>query len=192
MPSRTGPVHVVTTTRHYKGKVYRTHLLRRSYRQDGKVRNETVGNLSHLPDHIVEMIRGSLHGENYTPVGSGFEIIASAHHGHVQAVRLTIRQLGLETLIASRPSRERDLVMAMVTARILEPHSKLATTRWWHTTTLAEDLRVANANENDLYQAMDWLLERQERIETKLAAKHLDEHSLALYDLTSSYFEGVC
>ena len=191
MSSRSGPVHVVTTTRHYKGRTYRTHLLRRSYRQDGKVRNETLGNLSHLPDHLIEMIRGSLHGELYAPAGSQFEIITSLHHGHVQAVRVAMKRLGFDSLIASRPSRDRDLVIAMVVARILEPHSKLATARWWHTTTLVEDLALAETNEDDLYQAMDWLLERQERIEAKLATRHLDEHALALYDLTSSYFEGV-
>ncbi len=191
MSSRNGPVHVVTTTRHYKGRIYRTHLLRRSYRQDGKVRNETLGNLSHLPGHLIEMIRGSLHGELYAPANSRFEILTSFHHGHVQAVRMAMKRLGFDSLIASRPSRERALVIAMVVARILEPHSKLATTRWWHTTTLVEDLGLADADEDDLYQAMDWLLERQERIETKLAARHLDEHALALYDLTSSYFEGV-
>ena len=191
MSSRSGPVHVVTTTRHYKGRTYRTHLLRRSYRQDGKVRNETLGNLSHLPNHLIEMIRGSLHGELYAPAGSQFEIITSLHHGHVQAVRVAMKRLGFDSLIASRPSRDRDLVIAMVVARILEPHSKLATARWWHTTTLVEDLALAETNEDDLYQAMDWLLERQERIEAKLATRHLDEHALALYDLTSSYFEGV-
>ena len=102
-----------------------------------------------------------------------------------------MRRLGFATLVASRPCPERDLVVAMVAARILEPYSKLATTRAWHTTTLAEDCGVQDAGENDLYAAMDWLLERQSRIERKLAARHLDEQSLALYDLTSSYFEGV-
>jgi transposase len=102
-----------------------------------------------------------------------------------------MRRLEFATLIATRPSRERDLILAMVAARILEPSSKLATTRVWHTTTLAEECGVSDATEDDLYSAMDWLLERQQRIEHKLAARHLDEQSLALYDLTSSYFEGV-
>lgn len=191
MSSRTGPVHVVTTSRPYKGRIYRTHLLRRSYRENGQVKNETVGNLSHLPEHLVALIRRSLRGETFAPATDLFEVVSSAHHGHVQAVRLAMRRLGMDALLASRPSRQRDLVLAMLAARVLEPHSKLATTRWWHTTTLPEELGVVDADEDDLYAAMDWLLERQPHIEKKLAARHLNEDSLVLYDLTSSYFEGV-
>ena len=102
-----------------------------------------------------------------------------------------MRRLRFDKLLASKPCRERNLVEAMVAARILEPDSKLATTRWWHTTTLPESLGVADANEDDLYAAMDWLLERQERIEKKLAGRHLKKGGLVLYDLSSSYFEGV-
>jgi transposase len=191
MVTRNGPVHVVTTSRRYKGKLYQTHLLRRSYREGGQVRNETVGNLSHLPDHVIDLIRGALRGEVYAPVESLFEVISSPHHGHVQAVRSTMKRLGFENLLASRSSRPRDLVVAMVVARILEPHSKLATTRWWHTTTLAEDLGVTDATEGELYGAMDWLLEHQQTIEKKLARRHLHPGELALFDLSSSYFEGV-
>jgi hypothetical protein len=139
----------------------------------------------------IEAIRRILKGECLVPSETLFEVSASPHHGHVQAVRSAMKQLGFDHLIASRASPERNLVLAMVAARVLEPDSKLATTRWWHTTTLAEDLGVADANEDDLYAAMDWLLERQAKIEKKLAARHLDQESLALYDLTSSYFEGV-
>lgn len=184
-------VHVVTTTRAYKGKVYQSHLLRRSYREDGKVKNETVGNLSHLPGHVVELIRRVLKGEAFTPVGETFEVTASVAHGDAKAVLLAMQRLGFKHVLASRPCREADLVIAMVAARILAPHTKLATTRWWKTSTLAEDLGVATADEDDLYRAMDWLLERQPTIEKKLAARHLDEHSLVLYDLSSSYFEGT-
>jgi transposase len=191
MASRSQRVHVVTTVRRYKGRIYRTHLLRHSYREDGRVKNETVGNLSHLPEAVVELIRKALQGEILAPVTSVFEIVSSCPHGHVQAVLAAMRRLGFASLVASRPCRERDLVVAMVAARVLEPHSKLATTRAWRTTTLAEECGVQEASENDLYAAMDWLLERQSRIERKLAARHLDEQSLALYDLTSSYFEGV-
>jgi len=191
MASRNQRVHVVTTVRRYKDRVYRTHLLRHSYRENGHVKNETVGNLSHLPDSIVELIRKALHGEILAPVSSAFEIVSSSPHGHVQAVLAAMRRLGFASLVASRPCRERDLVVAMVAARVLEPHSKLATTRAWRTTTLAEECGVQEAGEDDLYAAMDWLLERQSRIERKLATRHLDEQSLALYDLTSSYFEGV-
>jgi transposase len=191
MASRSQRIHVVTTSRRYKDRIYHTHLLRHSYRENGKVKNETVGNLSHLPEPVVELIRKALQGEILAPVTSAFEILSSSPQGHVQAVLTAMRRLGFATLVASRPCPERDLVVAMVAARILEPYSKLATTRAWHTTTLAEDCGVQDAGENDLYAAMDWLLERQSRIERKLAARHLDEQSLALYDLTSSYFEGV-
>jgi transposase len=192
MPSRGGAVHVVTTTRQYKGRVYTTHLLRRSFRDGTKVRNETLGNLSHLPDAIVELVRRGLRGEAFVPAGERFEIVASRPHGHVEAVLRAMRRLDFAALLGSRPCREADLVMAMLAARIVAPHTKLATTRWWHTTTLAEQLDVGDADEDDLYRAMDWLLERQDGIERKLAARHLTSGGLALYDLTSSYFEGRC
>ena len=192
MPARTGTAHVVTTTRTYKGKVYRTHLLRRSYREDGTVKNETLGNLSHLPEPLIEIIRRSLQGETFVALGEAFEVAASRAHGHVHAVALAMQRLGFASLLASKPSRERELVLAMVAARIVAPSPKLATTRWWHTTTLASDFGVANANEDDLYAAMDWLRERQDAIQKKLAARHLSAGALVLYDLSSSYFEGSC
>ena len=191
MAARTGTVHVVTTTRKYKDRVYHTHLLRRSYREDGTVKNETLGNLSHLPDDLVEIIRRSLRGETFVPLAQAFEISCSRAHGHVQAVATAMQRLGLASLIAAKPCRERDLVLAMVASRIVAPQTKLATTRWWHTTTLAEDFAVTDANEDDLYAAMDWLLRRQGTIEKKLAARHLSTGGLVLYDLSSSYFEGV-
>lgn len=190
MPGRTGPAHVVTTTRSYKGKVYRTHLLRRSYREEGKVKNETLGNLSHLPEWLIEIIRRSLQGETYVPLDQALEVISSRPHGHVHAVALAIERLGLASLLGSKASRERELVLAMVAARVVAPQTKLATTRWWHTTTLAADFGVSVANEDDLYAAMDWLWARQEAIQKKLAARHLREGGLVLYDLSSSYFEG--
>jgi transposase len=190
MASRTGAAHVVTTKRKYNGKVYCTHLLRRSYRQDGKVKNETLGNLSHLPDAVIDLIRRSLAGETFVPAGEALEICASRAHGHVQAVSLAMQRLGFSSLLASKPCAERDLVQAMVASRILFPATKLATTRLWHTNTLAEEFAVQDATEDDLYRAMDWLLAAQERIQKKLAARHLQEDSLVLYDLSSSYFEG--
>ena len=177
--------------RQYKGKVYRTHLLRRSYREDGKVKNETLGNLSHLPEALIEVIRRSLQGETFVPLGQTFEVTGSRPHGHVLAVAQAMQRLDVASLLGSKPSRERALVLAMVAARIVAPHTKLATTRWWHTTTLAEDFGVADANEDDLYAAMDWLLARQDSIQKKLAARHLSEGGLVLYDLSSSYFEGT-
>ncbi|HEY8907136.1 MAG TPA: IS1634 family transposase [Rhodoferax sp.] len=190
MATRTGTAHVVTTKRKYKGKVYCTHLLRRSYREDGKVKNETLGNLSHLPDSVIDLIRRSLAGETFVPAGQAFEISSSRSHGHVHAVQLAMQRLGLASLLASKPCRERDLVLAMVASRILCPATKLATTRLWHTSTLAEDFGVSDASEDDLYAAMDWLLAGQDRIQKKLATRHLSEDSLVLYDLSSSYFEG--
>ena len=192
MASRNGTAHVVTTKREYNGKVYCTHLLRRSYREDGKVKNETLGNLSHLPDSVIELIRRSLQGETFVPAGQVFEISSSRAHGHVQAVALAMQRLGFASLLATKPCAERDLVQAMVASRILCPATKLATTRLWHTSTLAEEFGVADASEDDLYAAMDWLLAGQDRIQKKLAARHLEEDSLVLYDLSSSYFEGSC
>ncbi len=191
MAARTGTAHVVTTTRQYKDKVYKTHLLRRSYREGGTVKNETLGNLSHLPESLIEIIRRSLRGETFVPLGEAFEVLGSRPHGHVQAVAATMQRLNLASLLGAKPSPERERVLAMIAARIVAPHTKLATTRWWHTTTLAEGFGVTEANENDLYAAMDWLLSRQEAIQTKLAARHLREGGLVLYDLSSSYFEGA-
>jgi transposase len=155
------------------------------------VHNETVGNLSHLPEAVIDLVRCALRGDAVARVDETFEITASAQHGHVQAVRSAMAALGFDRLIGARASRERDLVCAMVGARILAAHTKLATTRWWQTTTLAADMGVSDASEDDLYAAMDWLLERQGAIEKKLAARHLAPGSLVLYDLTSSYFEGT-
>ena len=190
MASRTGTAHVVTTKRRYKDQVYCTHLLRRSYREDGKVKNETLGNLSHLPDTVIDLIRRSLAGETFVPAGEAFEISSSRAHGHVQAVSLAMQRLGFASLLASKPCPERDLVQAMVASRIVCPATKLATTRLWHTSTLAQEFGVTNASEDDLYAAMDWLLAGQDRIQKKLATRHLKEDSLVLYDLSSSYFEG--
>jgi len=190
MPSRGGAVHVVTTSRQYKGRTYQSHLLRRSYREGGKVRNETVGNLSHLPTPVIDLIRRALRGEQLAPAAEVFEITKSTPHGDVGAVLQTMRRLGLTALLSSRRCKEADLVMGMLAARIVAPHTKLATTRWWQTRTLAEELSISDADEDDLYAAMDWLLERQNSIEKKLAARHLEEKGLVLFDLTSSYFEG--
>jgi len=166
-------------------------LLRESYRQKGKVKTRTLANLSKLPPESIDILRRSLKGENLVSTDS-FEIIedGSPAHGHIDAVMTAMRRLNFSRLICTRRSRQRDLVVAMVAARILEPKSKLATTAWWADTTLPEMLDVGDADEDDLYDAMDWLLERQSRIENKLAARHLENNALALYDLTSSYFEG--
>lgn len=150
-----------------------TVLLRESYREAGKVRKRTLANLSSLPGAQIEAIRAVLRGEVLRPVTDAFEIIGSRPHGHVQAVSLAMKQLNIAALLGGTASRERDLVLAMIAARIVEPATKLATTRQWHATTLAEDFGVADATEDDLYGAMDWLLDRQQAIQKKLAARHL-------------------
>jgi transposase len=165
-------------------------LLRESYREGGKVKKRTLANLSHFPLDQVETLRRALRGELLVPADSAFETIESKPHGHVEAIRRAMKQLGFEQLICTKRSPERDLVVAMVAARILKPNSKLATTRWWHFTTLPDELGVAEAREDDLYAAMDWLLDRQTKIEKKLATRHLREGGMVLYDLTSSYLEG--
>jgi transposase len=190
MPSRTGAVHVATTKRVYKGKTYVTHLLRRSIRKGKTVTHETLGNLSHLPDHVIDLIKRSLKGETFVPAANAVRITRSLPHGHVEAVLKMIKQLGLDDLIASEPSRRRSLVVAMIAERLIFPSSKLANTRHWHDTTLAEELDVADAKEDQLYDAMDWLLERQSTIENRLARRHLSDGSMVLYDVTSSYYEG--
>ena len=181
---------MATTKRVYKGKTYVTHLLRRSIRNGKTVTHETLGNLSHLPEHLIEIIKRSLKGETFVPATAAFRITRSLPHGHVEAVLTMIRTLGLEDLIASEPSRRRNLVIAMIAERLLFPSSKLANTRHWHDTTLAEELDVADATEDQLYDAMDWLLTRQQAIEKKLARRHLSDGAMVLYDVSSSYYEG--
>jgi transposase len=190
MPSRTGAVHVATTKRVYKGKTYVTHLLRRSIRKGKTVTHETLGNLSHLPDHVIDLIKRSLKGETFVPAADAVRITRSLPHGHVEAVLRMIKTLDLDDLIASEPSHRRNLVVAMIAERLIFPSSKLANTRHWHDTTLAEELDVADAKEDQLYDAMDWLLERQSAIENRLARRHLSDGAMVLYDVTSSYYEG--
>lgn len=165
-------------------------LLRESYRDGDKVKKRTLANLSSLSMDQVDSLRRILKGERLVPLESLFEVVASRPHGHVEAVRTAITRLGLAQVISPRPCRERSLVLAMVAARVLAPDSKLATTRWWHTTTLAEEFGASEATEDDLYAAMDWLIDRQGAMEKKLAQRHLTPGGLALYDVTSTYLEG--
>jgi hypothetical protein len=186
-------MHVATTRRKYKGRVYEAHLLRRTFRENGKVKHETLANLSHLPAEAIDAVRRSLRGEHLAAVDECFEIVRSLPHGHVAATLGVLRNLGLDKLLGSRRCRERDLVTAMIVARIVEPSSKLATGRAVHRdtahSTLGELLGVEDAEPDDLYAAMDWLLPRQGRIEAALAQRHL-RGTLVLYDVTSTYFEG--
>ena len=194
MSSRTGPVHVATTRRKYKGKVYETHLLRRTYREAGKVKHETVGNISHLPFEIIEIVRRALKGEIFSGVQEDFEIVRSLPHGHVAAVLGMIRKLKLETIISPVACNQRDLVLAMIVSRILAPCSKLAAARALDTetlsTSLGEVLGIESADVSELYRSMDWLLVRQAEVENALASNHLSNGSLVLYDVTSVYVEG--
>jgi len=168
-----------------------TYLLRESLREGQRVRKRTLANLSALSDAQIAAIRRVLRGEGLVPPSSLFEITASRACGHVQAVAVAMRQLQMERLLAARPAPERDRVLAMIAARVVSPNTKLATSRQWHSTTLAQDFGVAEADEDDLYGAMDWLLAHQNSIQKKLAARHLAEGGLVLYDLSSSYFEGL-
>lgn len=165
-------------------------LLREGWREGNKTRKRTLANLSHWPSQKIDAFRRLLQDE---PLVSPQDLLATQKtlpHGHVEAILTAIRKLGLDSLISSKRCPERDLVLAMIVQRLLDPSSKLALTRQWHATTLAEELGLGEASEDDLYQAMDWLLERQPRIEQKLAARHLHEGSLVLYDVSSSYYEG--
>ena len=195
MASRTGAVHVATTRRVHKGKVYETHLLRRTFRKEGKVKHETVGNISHLPPDLIEIVRRRLQGEPPPGGGEGVEILRSLPHGHVAAVLGTLRAIGLESMIASRPSLERTLIVAMIAARVIDPRSKLATARGLKnetaTSSLALELGIELKEDREIYEALDWLVARQTRIETKLAKKHLRDGSLILYDVSSSYYTGT-
>jgi hypothetical protein len=149
-----------------------------------------LANLSHWPAQKIETLRRLLRDETLVSPQELFTTQRTVPHGHVQAVLGVIRKLGLAALISAQRCRERDLVVAMIAQRLLDPCSKLVTTRAWHTTTLAGELGVADTTEDDLYQALDWLVARKERIEQKLAERHLAEGCLVLYDVTSSYYEG--
>ena len=165
-------------------------LLREAWRDGKKTVKRTLANLSDWPREKIDTFRRLLQDEPLVSPHDLFTTQNSLPHGHVEAILQMIRKLELERLISSQPCRERDLVVAMIVQRLIAPVSKLATTRQWHSTTLAEELNVADATEDDLYAAMDWLGERQERIEKKLAARHLQEGGLVLYDVSSSFYEG--
>lgn len=172
-------------------------LLRESYRQAGKVKSRTLANISHLGSQQIDALRSALTGSLASasaPLPDSFRISRSLPHGQVAAVLGCLRNLQLDSILDPVPSRQRDLVVAMIVARIIEPASKLATARGWHCDTLqhslGETLHLDSADETELYQAMDWLLAKQSRIEQALAQRHLSQGGLVLYDLTSTYFEG--
>jgi hypothetical protein len=190
MGKRSGAVHVARIVRKYKDREYVSFLLRRSYREAGKVRHETLANLSALPAQAIDALRASLAGRRLVDAEGAFEITRSLPHGHVAAVWAMARALGLPALLGP-VGPERDLAMALIVARVCQPGSKLATTRWWQDTTLAVDLGVAEASTDQVYAAMDWLGARQARIEAALARRHLVPGGLVYYDLSSSWVEGT-
>ena len=183
-------MHVAAVPSRQRSGEYTSVLVRQSYREGGKVKHRTLANLSKLPPAVIETVRAMLRGEKVGPLGADFEIERSRPHGDVQAVLGQLRKLGLDKMLAARPRRERELSVAMIASRILEPSSKLATARSWESSTLGSTLGVEDADEDELYAAMDWLLERQPSVEKRLAEKHLSEGGLVLYDLTSVYLEG--
>jgi hypothetical protein len=192
-------MHVATTRRHYVGKDgierhYETHLLRRSVRDGTKVRNETLANLSHLPDELIDAIRAGLCGKTLVVAGEGFELTRALPHGHVAAVAVMAKTLGLLDLLGPA-CKERDIAYALILARVVHPRPKLATTKWWADTTLVSDLGLEDVGTDEVYAAMDWLRERQGAIETSLARRHLGKVAnpshLAYFDLSSSWVEGT-
>jgi hypothetical protein len=183
-------MHVSTTTRRSGENEYKAVLLRRSYRQDGTVKKETLANLSHLPPEAIDAIRRVLAGETLVRAEDAFEIERSLPAGHVNAALAMARRLDLAKVLDRSPSRQRDLCLAMILGRVICPGSKLGMVRTLGQSTLASELGVEGADEDDLYAAMDWLFERQQRIEDRLAARHLVDGEMVLYDVSSSYFEG--
>ena len=165
-------------------------LLREGWREGNQTRKRTLANLSDWPKDKIESLRRLLRDEPLVSPQDLFRTQQTLPHGHVEAILSTLRKLGLDTLVSAKRCRERDLVVAMIAERLIHPCSKLATTRDWHSTTLAEELGISDATEDDLYEAMDWLLERKPRIEKKLADRHLSDDCLVLYDVSSSYYEG--
>jgi transposase len=195
MSAKSGKLRVETVRKTVKGKVYTSVLLRRSFRHDGKVKHETLGNLTRLPPDVIEFVKLRLNGElEANAPHSSFEIVRTLPHGHVAAVLQTVKQLGLEALLASRHCRERDLIMALIVARVLSPRSKLSTTTALRDETakhtLAEEMELGDVDVHQVYNAMDWLATRQTRIENKLAKQHLKDGHLVLFDVSSSYYTG--
>jgi hypothetical protein len=199
MTRNTGKVHVVRVSKtgyvdkQGRRKDYSSAYLRRAYRDGGKVKNETVANLSALPDHVIDLIDAGLKGRQMVPAAGAVTITRSLPHGHVAAVHAMARELGLPALLGLA-GRQRDLALALIISRAARPGSKLATLTWWADTTLGADLGVAGASTDDIYAAMDWLGGRQDAIEAGLARRHLapqpNPSRMALFDLSSSWLEG--
>lgn len=183
-------MHVVRVTKTERGKTYQSVLLRQSYREGPRVKNRTLASLTALPAAAIDAVERILRGQMLAPVDEALTVQRSRPHGHVAAILGTARKLGLEALLDPQSSRQRDLVVAMVAGRVLQPASKLATTRLLDTTSLGETLGVGGATADELYAALDWLVARQEQIEGRLAKRYLRPGEVVLYDLTSTYVEG--
>jgi hypothetical protein len=195
MSKRGGAVHITTQRRHYtdkdgQEKVYETHLLRRSWRDGGKVRNETLANLSRLPSETIELIRRSLAGVRFNPAGDGATVVRSLSHGHVAAVHALACGLGFPDLLGPA-GPQRDLGYALIISRVIRPAPMLSTAQWWQDVTLGPDLEVAGSAAGDISAALDWLAGRQDDIERQLADRHLDEGGIALLGLSRWKVEGA-
>jgi transposase len=190
MMQQSGAMHVAKIERKHGDRTYVSYLLRQSYREDGKVKHRTLSNLSRLPEHLIDVIRRSLQGETFVSGDEAIRTLDSKPHGHVEAVLTAFDRLGLAGVLASRASRQRALILALIAQRLLFPCSKLASLRYWQSTTLADELELGDATSGELYRALDWLLARQQAIEQKLAQRHLQEGGTVLYDVSSSYYEG--
>jgi hypothetical protein len=190
MAENRGGMHVAKIRRRHGDREYVSHLVRRSVRDGKRVRHQTIANVSKLPAEAIEALTLALRGVRLLPAGDAFRIRRSLPHGHVEAVLGAATRLGVARLLDREPSPQRDLCMAMIVARVLAPGSKLATVRSLGRSTLASELGVEGCDQDDLYAAMDWLSDRQERIEQRLARRHLAEGESVLYDVSSSYFEG--
>jgi hypothetical protein len=201
MTRTAGKVHVVRVSKtgyvdkQGRRRDYSSAYLRRTYRDGGTVKNETVASLSALPDHVIDWIDAGLKGQQLVPAGQAVTITGSLPHGHVAAVHAMAKELGLPALLGPA-GRSRDLALALIISRIARPGSKLSTLAWWADTTLGADLGVAEASTDDIYAAMDWLEDRQDAIEAELARRHLGPEPnparMALFDLSSSWLEGRC
>jgi Transposase DDE domain len=191
MGKRSSAVHIARVVRKYKDREYVSFLLRRSYREGGKVKHQTLANLSALPAQAIADLRASLAGRRLVDAEEALEVTRSLPHGHVAAVWAMARKLGFPALLGPA-SPQRDLAMALIVARVCRPDSKLATTRWWADTTLGVDLGVAEASTDQVYAAMDWLGDRQDKLQRRLARRHLEPGGLVYYDLSSSWMEGRC
>lgn len=183
-------MHVAKIVRRHGEREYTSHLVRRSIRDGRRVRHETIANISGLPAEAIAALTLALQGVALVAADEAFEIVQARKHGHVEAVLEAARRLGVARLLDREPCRERDLCVAMIAGRVLDPGSKLACTRQLASCTLGQELSVEGAVHDDLYAAMDWLLERQSQIEARLARRHLKNSELALYDVSCSYFEG--